>query len=204
MPETVFYSWQSDLPNPTNRGFIEKALERATASLRADSSLQVEPRVDSDTAGEPGAPDISDTILAKIDAAVAVVSDVSIVTGGAAGKPAPNPNVLFELGYAVRSQGWERIVLVQNRAYGGPEQLPFDLRSRRVLTFEADSGSDDDRGAARRALEDALKRALRLVLRSASESPDCAGFVNFAVRWLKGKLKPLGLIDKWFAQTEKK
>ena len=28
----VFYSWQSDLPNPTNRSFIERALDRANAA----------------------------------------------------------------------------------------------------------------------------------------------------------------------------
>ena len=30
---TVFYSWQSDLPNATNRGFIEDCLERALEDL---------------------------------------------------------------------------------------------------------------------------------------------------------------------------
>ncbi|HEY1376485.1 MAG TPA: hypothetical protein VGF55_06805 [Gemmataceae bacterium] len=31
---TVFYSWQSDLPNATNRGFIQDALERAARDIR--------------------------------------------------------------------------------------------------------------------------------------------------------------------------
>lgn len=164
MAETVFYSWQADLPNATNRGLIERALDRATAVLRADNSLDVDPVVDRDTAGEPGAPDISETILAKIDAAVAIVSDVSIVTPAGASRPSPNPNVVFELGYAVRSLGWERIVLVMNTAFGRPEDLPFDLRSKRVLTYSAPADTEGDRASERRALESRLTEALRLIL----------------------------------------
>ena len=29
MKKIVFYSWQSDLPNSTNRGFIQQSLENA-------------------------------------------------------------------------------------------------------------------------------------------------------------------------------
>lgn len=72
MPETVFYSWQSDLPNPQNRGFIEQALEKSVSVLRKDSSLKVDPVLDRDTAGLPGAPDISDSILGKIESAIAI------------------------------------------------------------------------------------------------------------------------------------
>src|SRR6266446_2290788 len=59
----VFYSWQSDLPNATNRGFIEKALEEAAKSIRAEGSISVDPVIDRDTAGVPGSPDIASTIL---------------------------------------------------------------------------------------------------------------------------------------------
>jgi hypothetical protein len=49
MKKTVFYSWQSDLPNNTNRGFIETALDRAVKSIAADDSIQVEPVIASRT-----------------------------------------------------------------------------------------------------------------------------------------------------------
>src|ERR1043165_1253907 len=39
---TIFYSWQSDLPNSTNRGFIEDCLERAMKELRADEDLKLD------------------------------------------------------------------------------------------------------------------------------------------------------------------
>jgi len=64
---TVFYSWQSDLPGGTNRNFIETALRAAADALRADTSIDVEPVVDRDTAGVPGSPDISSTIFGKIE-----------------------------------------------------------------------------------------------------------------------------------------
>src|SRR5437867_1742499 len=101
MQRIVFYSWQSDLPNATNRGFIEQALENAVSGIAKDQSVAVEPVVDRDTQGVPGAPDISSTIFAKITAAHVFVADVSIVTRPEQGKSTPNPNVLIELGYAL-------------------------------------------------------------------------------------------------------
>jgi hypothetical protein len=46
MASKVFYSWQSDLPNRTNRGLIQSALEKAARELRSDESIAVEPVVD--------------------------------------------------------------------------------------------------------------------------------------------------------------
>ena len=66
---TIFYSWQSDLPNRTNRTFVLDALERVADEIRSDDALAVEPVVDRDTAGVPGSPTISDTILQKISRA---------------------------------------------------------------------------------------------------------------------------------------
>jgi len=105
MASTIFYSWQSDLPNATNRGFIQKALERAARSIRDDTSIHVEPVVDRDTTGVPGSPDIATTILQKIDNCDVFVCDVSIINSGHDQRPTPNPNVLFELGYALKQLG---------------------------------------------------------------------------------------------------
>src|SRR4051812_20569280 len=109
MKGRIFYSWQSDLPSSTNRSFILEALEGAAKDVKKDEEITIEPVIDRDTAGVAGAPDIGVTILAKIDAAVAFVCDVSLVTADAAGRPSPNPNVLVELGYAVRALGQGRI-----------------------------------------------------------------------------------------------
>jgi len=57
----VFYSWQSDLPNATNRSFIQEALETVAKAIKADDTVDVEPVIDRDTQGVAGAPDIAKT-----------------------------------------------------------------------------------------------------------------------------------------------
>jgi hypothetical protein len=157
---SIFYSWQSDLPNATNRGLIEGALEAALKILRLEDSLPVEPVIDRDVAGSPGAPAIASTIFAKIDQSAIFACDVSIVTGAQMVRPSPNPNVLIELGYAVKALSWDRIVMIQNTHFGGPEQLPFDLRGHRVLTYDA-KPDQSDRAEPRRRLAGSLAVALK-------------------------------------------
>ena len=159
---TVFYSWQSDLPNATNRNLILDALERAAKKIRTDDSVTVEPVVDRDTQNVPGAPDIAHTIFGKIEKAAAFVADVSIINPGL-GRPTPNPNVLIELGYALKTLGNPRTVLVANTVNGPIESLPFDLRTKRVLTYHLPSGSED-KPEQRKKLQDGLEAALRAIL----------------------------------------
>lgn len=173
MADTVFYSWQSDLPNATNRGFIHTALEAAAKTLREDGSVQVEPVVDRDTAGVPGSPDISSTILGKIDQARVFLCDVSIINQGAkeGARLTPNPNVLLELGYALKALGQHRIIMVMNTAFGTIEQLPFDLRLKRVLTYTAPPESAE-RGEARKKLQGVLEYCLRDILLIPAKKPE--------------------------------
>lgn len=107
---TGFYSWQSDLPNATNRGFIQTALERAVASIHNDDSIEIEPVIDRDTIGVPGSPDITSTIFTKIEQAQVFVCDVSLINlESSDSRKTPNPNVLIELGYALKALGpWPR------------------------------------------------------------------------------------------------
>ena len=168
MASKVFYSWQSDLPNRTNRGLIQSALEKAARELRSDESIAVEPVVDRDTLGEPGAPDIATTILRKIDDASVFVCDVSIVSRPENGRLCPNPNVLLELGYALKSLRSERVVLVFNTASGDLNELPFDLRFKRVLTYHMpDTG---DSSAVRSSLTADLTTALRSIFKHIEEA----------------------------------
>jgi hypothetical protein len=167
MKKIVFYSWQSDLPNACNRGFIQQALENAAATIRADDTVEVEPVVDRDTQGVPGAPDIASTIFAKITAADIFVADVSIV-GREGERASPNPNVLIELGYAFKALGPERVILVFNRAFGKIEELPFDLRMRRVVVFDMPLEAEQ-RATERRNLEKQLDSAVRAALPTTHE-----------------------------------
>jgi hypothetical protein len=49
MHRIIFYSWQSDLPNATNRSFIQRALENVAKSIKIDDTIDVEPVIDRDT-----------------------------------------------------------------------------------------------------------------------------------------------------------
>lgn len=169
MKHIVFYSWQSDLPNACNRGFIHDALASAAAAITADNSIAVEPVIDRDTQGVPGSPDIASTIFAKITASDVFVADVSSVIRTQA-RATPNPNVLIELGYALKSLGPERVILVFNRAFGKIEELPFDLRARRVLTYEMPA-TGTPRGPERKQLEKQLDTAIRTALAHQHASP---------------------------------
>jgi hypothetical protein len=167
---TVFYSWQSDLPNATNRGLIERALETAITAIHTDDAVAVEPVIDRDTLGAVGAVDIASIILAKIESAAAFVADVSIINGGV-GRPSPNPNVLIELGYALGYLGTGRVVMVVNEAYGSVEQLPFDLRMRRTARYTCHP-ADSERAAVRRHLAPQLETALRSIFEANPLRPD--------------------------------
>jgi hypothetical protein len=159
----IFYSWQSDLPNATNRGFIEKALENAAKLIRNDDSIKVEPVIDRDTKDVPGAPDIAHTIFDKIEQAQVFVCDVSIINQNSPSRSTPNPNALIELGYAIKALGWQKIILVMNTAFGKPEELPFDLRMRRAIAYYMPQ-EIEERATERKKLEAAFTAALRSIL----------------------------------------
>ena len=162
MTDTVFYSWQKDLPNNTNRSFIEQALQRAVKSIREDGSVSVEPVIDRDTAGIPGSPEIAQAIFSKIDQATIFACDVSIIINAPNLRPTPNPNVLIELGYALKALGSTRIIMIMNESFGRVEDLPFDLRTRRIITYSALPESSD-RAGLRRNLQARLESELRAI-----------------------------------------
>jgi len=160
----VFFSWQSDTKAASCRSLIQAALEAATDELRKDPSKGLElVSVDRDTLGTSGSPNIAETIFGKIDEAAAFVADVTSVTPAGDGRKTPNPNVLVELGYAIKALSWRRVVLVRNLAFGAVEELPFDLRSQRVLTY---TSADDatERAPERSKLARDLTSAVAAIL----------------------------------------
>jgi len=166
-PWIVFYSWQSDLPNASNRGFIETALENACKALQASLPHRIGPIIDRDTKGVPGSPEIARTIFGKIDQAQVVVCDVSLINSACLkheppARASPNPNVLIELGYALQALEDKCVILVMNVAYGGIEFLPFDLKTRRTITYNVPADAPD-RQQERKRLEGIFADALRAV-----------------------------------------
>jgi len=165
----VFYSWESDLPNSTNRGFIQRALEDAAKSIRNDDSIKIDPVIDRDTSGVPGSPDIANTIFSKIDASDIFACDVSIINQGEKSRPTPNPNVLIELGYALKVLKPERIIMIMDTVFGGPELLPFDLSKKRVSTYRINE-NDADKSTERKKLTQSLDEAIRIIVSHADKS----------------------------------
>ncbi len=187
----IFYSWQSDILAAACRSIIEDAIVSAISQLKSnDATLEL--CIDRDTLGVAGSPDIGETILSKIEGAHAFISDVTIV-GKVAGRPMLNPNVLFELGYAVKTLGWERIVLVQNITFGPPTDLPFDIRQRRVVTFEsAETVQPGERANERKRLASSLERCLSSIPLS---SPSNSNILEIKLtRTLTGGKTPGGLV----------
>jgi len=143
MAETIFFSWQSDTKSNIGRTFIEGALNAAIDELHAklrveEPDRETELKIDKDTVGVAGSPPIVDTIFAKIDKAVAVLVDVTFSGRRPNGDPTPNPNVLIEYGYALKSRSYGRVIGIMNKAYGDPnaEQMPFDMRHlRRPIVY---------------------------------------------------------------------
>lgn len=163
MKRTIFYSWQSDLPSKANRNLIEDSLRRAIKAIHKDESEYIEPVLDRDTVGISGSPSISESIFSKIAMADVFVADISIINSSQESKSTPNPNVLIELGYAISQLGWDRIILVQNVTFGSPERLPFDLRGRRVVTYDPTCCERSEvRGLLQGRLEAALKSSLHI------------------------------------------
>ena len=138
MTNTVFFSWQSDLGE--TRGVIQAALDKAVRNLNRDLALEEALRLDEDTSGVAGWTEITSTILDKIERCEVFVADITPINGPQPdSRLTPNPNVLFELGYALATgSGRTRIICVVNAAYlpdGDLKELPFDVRGSRPLQF---------------------------------------------------------------------
>ncbi len=180
MNDTLFYSWHSDLDEAKNRYWLRNALK---AALNDSTDLEESLRYDEATLGVAGTPDIPATIFDKITHASVAVFDVTHVGKTEGDRPLQNPNVLLELGFASEAIGWDRIILVFNKGYGGkPEDLPFDLRHRRFPVVY-DSESEESKGkfskdikkfiaVALAAKHHALERAKRRLTR------DCGAIID--------------------------
>ena len=138
----VFYSWQNDLPKNTNRKFISDMLANVAKDIRTKDNINI--NIDEATKDESGTPDIIETIIKKISNADVYVADISIVGSYSDTKKTPNPNVLYELGYAVSRLGWDRIILIFNDEFGKLDDLPFDINKRRISLKYSLAESDDN------------------------------------------------------------
>ena len=169
----IFYAWQDDLPQKYNRNAIRKALQIAAAELEAElSDDETEPfkiELDEATRGVPGSPNIPKEILGKIQRADIFVADVSSINAKQIdeAKKTPNPNVVFELGYAVAHLGWNRVILLVNEAHGSVKTLPFDFDRHRASPFQFAENTGSDK-----ALKSLLHDAIGLILKERPPRPN--------------------------------
>lgn len=131
MAHTAFFAWQLDTPAEQNKRFIWKAIISATNTIASSAVPEESPRPEIDTGGVAGSPNIVDAIFNRIRNCAIFIADLTFTSKTGSGKSVPNPNVLIELGYAARSVGWERTILVMNDVYGSAKQLPFDILQHR-------------------------------------------------------------------------
>lgn len=171
MTHHIFFSWQSDSLTLTGRNLIERALQRAIATVAADADIDPADRelaVDRDSVGVSGSPPLVETIFGKVDRAAVFLSDLTYVAQRQDGRRMPNPNVLLEHGWALKGLSWRRVVSVMNIAAGHPDDypLPFDLQHfKRPIFYDCPDDADEDmRRAAREGLTRQFVSALRAIL----------------------------------------
>lgn len=135
----IFYSWQSDLPGNKTRNFIRECIDEAIDL--AQESEAVEAERDEATMGTTGSPNIVTTLFSKIDNCDFFIADLSLcfTEDRQNEKKSPNPNVLLELGYAVKTLGWERVICLCNTDYG--DKYPFDIAHNRITNFSLEGKS---------------------------------------------------------------
>ena len=182
MAQTVFFSWQADTPTKVGRNFLKEVLEEVCQAYATDASVDEalrEIEIDSDTQGVAGQPPIVDTIFKKIDSCGVFLADMTFVGTRKDGRATPNPNVLIEYGWALKSLKYERVICVMNTAYGEPsdQNLPFDLKHLRwPITYSLP--------------EDATPKV------KAEEKKKLASIFLKAIRASLGTLPPILIVDK--------
>lgn len=209
----IFYSWQSDLPGSQTRNLIQDSIDTAVKAMRDT----VEIIADRDTKGEFGSPDIVQTIFSKIDECDIFIADVSIINkyypiddhGNPANitKTSPNPNVLLELGYAAHALGWENIICIINEDYGEIEELPFDIRQRRLTPY---SLKDKEKSDVKKALREIIASTVMNIQEKGkrvkgSLSNHTVGSYDFETRNVVKKLIPYDIAKStWYGNERKR
>jgi hypothetical protein len=190
----VFWSWQSDLDHKSHRSFIKSCLDEAIGKINhgLDLNESDRPELDHDTKGVAGMADIPTTILRKISESAIFVADVTPILKSPSAKTFPNPNVMIELGYALQKPGPDRMIGVLNTAEGWKvEDLPFDLRFRRMMTFKLKvDASPGDLKRAKDKLIAELTAAITLNISIQME-------INTAEKQIEGAASRINMPSVW-------
>ncbi|GEM_PF-2860264 len=142
----VFFSWQSDVPENSDilRSFIK------TSTKKFETTQNVDVLYDEASRSVVGSQKVDEVILEKIKACDVFIADITPITrieteenGKKKVKLLPNPNVAFELGYAMHCLSMEQILIVL--PLGIPHgQLPFDFNHNRLIEFDEQTNPMDE------------------------------------------------------------
>lgn len=134
--KTIFFSWQSDIKSVRNK--LQSALQIAIKELGNELEEANRPELDSDTQGTFGSEEILTTIFAKIEACALFVADVTPIAKRGS-KLVPNPNVLFEAGYALKAKSTHTRLYIfcnTNEINVDIEKMPFDIKGKKLFGFD--------------------------------------------------------------------
>lgn len=147
----VFYAYQSDRPYSTGKDFIKRAIEKAKLKINHQTGMNIKIIVlEEEIQG-------SDHIILEIEKLIPtshlMIADITSVgeTTNKRDKLVSNSNVCLEAGYAAGcyksifqcGSGFPNVIMVANTEYAVPEKMPFDFKSRDVLTYALAPQSDD-------------------------------------------------------------
>ncbi len=137
---TIFYSWQSD--DGKSSQLIDNALSVAIEQIKQEHHIVV--TIDKSTLDVAGMPNITQTIMEKIDKCDVFLCDLTPVVeyhvngnDGQKIKKVPNANVLIELGYAMSALGVHYIIPLCHQGNFDVENLPFDINHHSIKVFNS-------------------------------------------------------------------
>lgn len=133
--KTIFFSWQSDVKPVRNK--FHSALDTVVKQLGDQLEEAKRPELDSDTQGTYGSEEILTTIFSKIDASSIFIADVTPIISTDQ-KMIPNPNVMVEVGYALKAKGPNSrlyVFCVDGVDSIDIEKMPFDIRGKKLFGF---------------------------------------------------------------------
>ncbi len=151
----IFFSWQADRSKV--RSAIFEKLNEAKATL-AKEGWHIE--IDQDTSGRVGTENIDEKVLVKIQNCDVFVADVTPIyveildKGGTPSKLVPNPNVMYESGYALGIKGKKRMIFLASLEDGETiDRLPFDINHNTITNIKDLQKLDGMTGWIRKILE---------------------------------------------------
>lgn len=143
---TVFFSWQSDVPE--NSDFLRSFIKTSIKNLETPHNVNV--LYDEASRSVVGSQKVEEVILEKIRACDVFIADITPITRIETKegekkriKLLPNPNVAFELGYAMHCLPMEQVLIVMPTGISHG-QLPFDFNHNRLIEFDEQTNPMDE------------------------------------------------------------